>query len=252
MIDSHAHLNDERFNEDLAEVVERAWQSGLTGIINVGYDIPSSYRALRLARENPQMHAVVGVHPHDANDVDEAALAVIQELAQEPKVVAIGETGLDYFYDHSPRDVQRSAFRLHLSLARRLDLPVVIHSRDAVADTLTIVKEYPDVRCLLHCYSGSLETAKQYVALGHFLSFAGPISFKNANRLQEVAQALPLEHVLIETDSPYLAPVPKRGKRNEPAYVLHVAQKLAELHAVSLETVMEITRKNTCSFFGIS
>ncbi len=249
MFDSHAHLNDEQFESDLAEVIVRAKEWGVERIINVGFDIPSSQKAVELAEIYPQMYAVIGIHPHEAKLWDESADETLRTLATHKKVVAIGETGLDYYYDHSPREQQQTIFRQHFLLAQKLNLPLVIHSRDATADTLAIVREFTDVSCLLHCFSGSVETAKQYLEMGDYLSFAGPITFKNASRLQEVVRAVPLDRILIETDCPYLAPVPKRGKRNEPANVRYVAEKLAELRDVNLDTLLAATRENTIRFF---
>lgn len=251
MIDSHAHLNDPRYDSILDDVIARAQAAGVEGIINIGYDLPSSRRAVELAQEYGWMYAVVGIHPHDADGVTPEIMVELEALAKEKGVVAIGETGLDYYYDNSPRDIQRKVFRAQLDLARRLDLPVVIHSREATQDTLEIIKENPDNRYLLHCYSQSLESAKIYLDLGCFISFAGPITFKNADKLRKVAAAIPLERLLIETDCPYLAPVPHRGKTNEPAWVKFVAEKLAELHNISLEELIEITNNNTREFFNL-
>ena len=251
MFDSHAHLNDEKFNEDLEAVVRRAHEAGVEGIVNVGYDLSSSQKAVALAEEHENMYAVIGVHPHDAESFSEHSKERLVELAKHAKVVAIGETGLDYYYDNSPREVQRKVFQEHYDLARQLGKPVVIHSRDAAADTMEIVEANKGVPSLLHCYSGSLEMAQQYVAMGHYLSFAGPITFKNANRLRKVAAGVPLDKVMVETDCPYLAPIPYRGKRNEPSFVIHVAQELADLHGVDIGKIKAITRANTMRFFGI-
>ncbi len=251
MIDSHAHLNDQRFKAILPDVLARAKTAGLEGIINIGSDLPSSYSAVALAEEYDWLHAVVGIHPHEAESVTAEIMVELEQLAKDKIVVGIGETGLDYYYDNSPRDQQQKVFRAHLDLASRLDLPVVIHSRDATQDTLNILKEHPDNRCLLHCYSGSLETAKIYLDLGYYISFAGPITFKNAHKLRTVAANIPLDRLMIETDCPYLAPEPHRGKTNEPAWVLHVAEKIAELHGVSVEEVKAITMENTRTFFNL-
>lgn len=251
MIDSHAHLNDERFDGIHAQVIQRAKEAGVEVIINVGYDLPSSQKAIELAASYPGLYATVGFHPHSAKLFNEAGYDELITLAQQPKVVAIGEIGLDYYYDNSPREQQKYAFRRQMALAKELDLPVVIHSRDATKDTIDIIKEFPDVRCLLHCYSGSLETAREYLAMGHYISIAGPVTFKNASRLQEVAKNIPLDRLLIETDCPYLAPVPMRGKQNEPAYVKYVAEKLAELQHVSFEELVKQTMENTIKFFAL-
>jgi TatD DNase family protein len=251
VIDSHAHLNDPDFDADLHEVIQRAKAAGVTGIINIGYDLPSSRRAVELAAEYDWMHAVTGVHPHYAQKVTPEILAELEQLARAPQVVAIGETGLDYYYDNSPREIQQQVFHRHLELAERLGLPVVVHSRDATQDTLAIIREHPGNRYLMHCYSQSVESARIYLDLGCYISFAGPVTFKNAHKLRQVAAAVPLDRLLIETDCPYLAPVPHRGKRNEPAWVKHVAEKLSELHSIPVEELIAVTTANTQAFFGI-
>lgn len=252
MIDSHAHLNDKKFSLDLEEVLARARLAGVKAVINVGYDLESSKRAVELAEEHLDLYAVVGVHPHDAQTCTPAILDHIRQLLEHPKVVAIGETGLDYYYDNSPREIQRAVFRDHLSLAREVKKPVVIHSREAAQDTLQIVQDYPDVSCLLHCYSGSWEMAQEYKKLGHYFSFGGPITFSNAHKLRAVAAKIPLERVMLETDCPYLTPHPHRGKRNEPAYLVHTAEKLASIHGVDVEDVVSITEDNTRRFFAMN
>lgn len=252
MIDSHAHLNDPRFAEDLDEVIARAKEAGVHTITNIGYDLASSRRAVALAEQYTGFWAVVGLHPHDARLWNEGMLRAFTELAQHPRVVAIGEIGLDYHYDNSPRDKQREVFRAQLALARKLGLPAVIHSRDASRDTVEIIEEFPDVNCLLHCYSGSWETAEIYRQLGHFFSFGGPITFKNAHKLRSVAQRISAERLLVETDCPYLTPHPFRGKRNEPAYLPYVVEKLAELHGLSVEEMINLTEENTRRFFRLT
>lgn len=251
MIDSHAHLNDPAFEEDLAAVVSRAREAGVEAIINVGYDFTSSRRAIELAESFPGLWAVVGLHPHDAKQWTSDSRNELEELTEHAKVVAIGEAGLDYHYDHSPRDVQRHVFKEQLDLARELSLPVVIHSREATKDTLDIVSEFPDVSCLLHCYSGSLETAKVHEKMGHFFSFGGPITFANAHKLRDIVAGIPLERVLLETDCPYLTPHPYRGKRNEPAHLILIAEKLAAIHGCAVEDVVRQTVENTRRFFGL-
>lgn len=251
LIDSHAHLNDAAFAQDLPEVVARAEAAGVHTIINVGYDLPSSKRAVELAQLYPQLWAVVGVHPHDAKTWCPEVKKSLVELCKHPKVLAIGEAGLDYYYDNSPRDQQRAVFREQLALARELKMNVVIHSREATQDTLEIMQEFPDVSCLLHCYSGSLETAQTYTEMGHYFSFGGPITFQNANRLREVVSKMPLDRVLLETDCPYLTPHPHRGKRNEPAYLTYTAAKLGAIHGCSVEEIAQITAENTRRFFTL-
>lgn len=252
MIDSHAHLNDPRFKKDLSQVIDRATTAGVNTVINIGYDLKSSKKAIKLAEEYPQLYAVIGVHPHDAKTFTEEIEENLKELAVHPKVVAIGETGLDYHYDNSPRDVQRQVFRRQLTLAQELTLPAVIHARDASQDTLEILQEFPDLSCLLHCYSGSWEMSEHYRKLGHYFSFGGPITFKNANKLRGVVARIPLELTMIETDCPYLTPHPHRGKRNEPAYLPYIAEKLAEIHGCTKQEVERITTENTKQFFRLA
>lgn len=252
MIDSHAHLNDPRFASDVAEVVQRAQANGVKGIINVGYDLESSRQAVQLAEEFPSLYAVIGVHPHDAKTWTDEIEEELRKLSAHRKVVAIGETGLDYHYDNSPRDVQQEVFRKQLALAQELGLPAVIHSREAAQDTLEIIKEFPDVRCVLHCYSGSWEMAQEYLKLGHFFSVGGPITFKNAHKLRGVISQIPLSSMFLETDCPYLTPVPHRGKRNEPAYLGLISEQLAELHGMTAVEVSQITEDNTRRFFRIT
>ncbi|HHY16003.1 MAG TPA: TatD family hydrolase [Firmicutes bacterium] len=252
MIDSHAHLNDPRFAEDLDDVIGRAEAAGVQTIINIGYDLESSRRAVELTEQYTGLWAVVGLHPHDARLWTEEVRDALAELAQHPKVVAIGEVGLDYHYDNSPRDKQREVFGLQLTLARELGLPAVIHSRDASGDTVEIIEKFSDVNCLLHCYSGSWETAEIYRKLGHFFSFGGPITFNNAHKLRGVARRISPERLLVETDCPYLTPHPFRGKRNEPAYLPYIVEKLAELHGLTAAEMTKITVENTKHFFRLT
>lgn len=252
MIDSHAHLNDPQFSADVAEVVARAAESGVTGIINVGYDLSSSQSAVELGERFPGLYAVVGVHPHDAKTWNSEVEQAIRELASHSKVVALGEMGLDYYYDHSPREIQQEVFRAQLALARDLCLPAVIHSREAAQDTLNILKEFRDVPAVLHCYSGSWEMAQEYVKMGYYFSIGGALTFKNAHRLRGVIGQIPLDRLFLETDCPYLAPVPHRGKRNEPAYLPLIAEQLAELHGITSAEAGVITARNTRLFFRIN
>lgn len=251
MIDSHAHLNDPAFTDDLEQVILQASEAGVDEIINVGYDLESSSYGIELAERFDRLWAVVGLHPHDAKTWTSQTEDALRKMVKHPKVLAIGETGLDFHYDNSPRNDQREVFRQQLALAREVDLPAVIHSRDAAQETLEIIKEYSDVPCLLHCYSGSFEMAEEYIKLGCYFSFGGPITFKNANRLRNIVARMPLERVLIETDCPYLTPHPHRGKRNEPAYLLYTAEKLAEISGHTLEEIARITEENTRKFFRL-
>ncbi|MDN5326930.1 MAG: TatD DNase family protein [Moorella sp. (in: firmicutes)] len=253
LIDSHAHLNDPAFAGDLDQVMTRLEQAGVVGLVNVGYDVPSSRLAVEQAHSRGYIYAAVAVHPHDALNFDEEAAAIIRGLAGDSRVVAIGETGLDYYRNLSPRRRQQEVFHWHLDLARSLRLPVIIHDRDAHEDTLRILQQaapYP-AGGVLHCFSGSWEMARRCLDLGFYISFAGPVTFKNAVKLRAVAARVPLERLLIETDCPYLTPEPHRGQRNEPAYVGLVAAALAAARGQAVEEVMAATTANARKLFGI-
>ncbi|PLT27763.1 TatD family hydrolase [Peribacillus deserti] len=253
LFDTHAHLNDEQFNEDLTEVIERAKAEGVSQIVVVGFDRPTINRAMELCETYDFIYAAVGWHPVDAIDLTEEDLKWIEELAAHPRVVAIGEMGLDYHWDKSPKDIQKEVFKKQIRLAKRVKLPIIIHNRDATADIVEILKEEnaAEVGGIMHCFSGSAETAKECVNMNFYISLGGPVTFKNAKKPKEVAQEIPLEKLLIETDCPYLAPHPNRGKRNEPAYVKLVAEQIAELKGISLEEVAEATTRNARKLFGI-
>ena len=253
LIDSHAHLDDKRFNRDRKKLIENFENDGLELVVNIGADLKSSIDSVKLAEEYENIYAAVGVHPHSAKELDDDMLEIIRSFASREKVVAIGEIGLDYYYDNSPRDVQKIWFKKQLDLAKEVDLPVVIHTRDASQETFDILKEAQDgtLRGVLHCYSGSLEMALEYIKMGFYISLAGPVTFKNSKESKKVAQGVPLERLLIETDSPYLTPEPNRGKRNEPAYVRYVAAEIAELRGISYEELIEATSRNTKELFGI-
>lgn len=253
LIDSHAHLDDERFDKDRDDIIKSLYESYVELVINPGADLNSSIKAVALAEKYDNIYAAVGVHPHSASEMDQSTMDILRSFAAREKVVAIGEIGLDYYYDNSPRDVQRRWFREQLRLAKEVDLPVIIHSRDAAGDTMEILKEEQDGRLtgVLHCYSGSVEMAEEYIKLGFYISLAGPVTFKNAKVPKEVAKAVPLDKLLIETDSPYMTPEPYRGKRNEPKYVRYVAETLAELRGISLEELAEKTSENAKKLFKI-
>lgn len=253
LIDSHAHLDGKEFDHDRKEVLEYAFESGIEKIINIGFDFPSSQRSIALAEEYEQVYAAVGFHPHDAKEAKEGYLQSLQRLAAHPKVVAIGEIGLDYYYNHSDPEVQRKVFVEQIGLARELKMPVIIHNRDAHGDTLEILQRERggENGGVLHCFSGSWEMAKTCMDLGFYISLAGPVTFKNARKAIEVAVNMPLSRLLVETDCPYLTPEPYRGKRNEPAYVRFVAERIAELKGVSLEELAAATKRNTEELFGI-
>ncbi|MCR6545262.1 TatD family hydrolase [Dehalobacterium formicoaceticum] len=254
LFDTHAHLNDPAFAGDLEAVIERAGEAGVKRIATVGYDLPSSVQAIKLAKRFKGIYAVIGLHPHDATALDEDSLYQLEVYAREPEVVAIGEIGLDYYRDHSPRDVQQEAFRKQIRLAKKLGKPIVIHDREAHGDTMQIIKEEKGGinGGIFHCFSGSWEMARQCITLGFHISMAGPVTFKNANKLLEVAKMVPLDRLLVETDCPYLTPHPYRGKRNEPARVRLVAERIAELRGISLEKLAEATTKNAMEVYQIA
>lgn len=253
VIDSHAHLQDPRFAEDVDQVIERALQGGLEMIICVGYDLESSRAAVELARCHQEIRVVVGVHPHDAKTIDDRMLAEIWELARDPRVVAIGEMGLDYYRNLSSPDIQKQGFRAQINLAKKLGKPIVIHDRDAHDEVLSIIKQEKagSNGGVMHCYSGHLPLAVDLMKQGFMVSFAGPLTFHNAKKTVEVAARIPLDRILVETDCPYLTPEPHRGKRNEPLWVWEVAKKLGEIHQKSLQEVAYITSYNTRRLFGL-
>lgn len=253
LIDSHCHLNDRQFQRDQRQVLERARQEGVSTIVCVGYDLPSSREVVALAKRHSNLYVVVGVHPHDAKELDEAGIEALEKLAQSPRVVAIGEMGLDYYRDLSPRKVQQEVFRRQIQLARRLKLPIVVHDRDAHGEVMQILREEKaaDVGGVLHCFSGSWEMAKECIDMGFYISLAGPVTYRNSKTPQEVARKVPLDWLLVETDAPYLTPEPLRGRRNEPANVKLVAEKIAELRGLSREEFAEAAKANTKRVFQI-
>jgi len=253
-IDTHCHLEDENFSADRAEVIERARAAEVERIINFGSTMQSSIAVAELAKNFPELYAGVGIHPEEIDDFDEKTCARLAELATDKKVLAIGEIGLDYHWekDSERRLIQQKIFIEQLDLARQLNLPVCVHDRDAHGDTLKILQaEARDLRGVLHCYSGSLETAHEVWKLGWFIGVDGPLTFKNSAKVPEVVKAAPRDMILIETDAPYLAPVPYRGKRNEPAYVVEVAKKLAEVRGETLEEVADYTTANARRLYDI-
>ncbi|MEJ5186754.1 MAG: TatD family hydrolase [Candidatus Geothermincolales bacterium] len=235
LTDTHAHLD--LLGEDLAEVVVRAKDAGVTRIVTVGIDIPSSRKALEIARMLPEVYATVGVHPHSADELDGKALDELREMATDPRVVAIGETGLDYYRDLSPRDLQKKAFLAQLELALELSLPLVVHDRDAHDDVLSILERYAPFKSgfIMHCFSGDMAIARAVIEMGGYVSVAGTVTIPNAHRLREVARDVPLERLVLETDCPFLSPHPYRGKKNYPERVRIIAEKVAELRGLTLE-----------------
>ncbi len=252
LFDTHAHLDAEQFAADRGEVIAALPDRGVSLVVDPGCDLPSSRAAVALAEQYPFVYAAVGIHPEECADYQPADLDALRTLAAHPKAVAIGEIGLDYYWEENPpRELQQRVFRDQMALARELDMPVIVHDREAHGDSLAIVKEFPGVRGVFHCFSGSVELAKELVKRGWMISFTGVLTYKNARKAVEVAQAIDLEHLMIETDSPYMAPVPHRGKRNDPGYVCHVCEKLAELKGIDLERCARITLENGKRFFGI-
>ena len=249
--DSHAHYDDRRFDSDRNEALLALAKNGISNITNIGSDIKTSKKSVELAEKYDFVYAAVGVHPHEVKDMTDADLVKIADLSKHKKVVAIGEIGLDYYYDHSPRDAQRYWFKKQMKLSYDLRLPVIIHSRDATEDTIKICRESKIHGGIIHCFSGSVETAKIYLDLGYHISFAGPVTFKNAKSLPDVAKIVPDDRLLIETDCPYMAPEPHRGERNCSVYVKHVAEKIADLRGVSAEHIAKVTSDNAKKIFNI-
>ena len=256
LIDTHTHLDDPRYNDDRETMIHRARQAGVEAMVTIGCDLETSRAAVALAGQHPFVYASVGVHPHEVKHIDHGWYEEFRRLAESRKVVAYGEIGLDYYYKHSPPDVQRDRFREQIRLARELRLPVIIHTREAQEDTIAILREEgaSDVGGVLHCFSGDAWLAKDALDLGFYLSFSGILTFQNAAMLREIARNTPLDRLLIETDCPYLTPVPHRGRRNEPSYVTHVAAQLAALHApgLSLEQIAHVTTENARRLFKIA
>ncbi|HHX23895.1 MAG: TatD family hydrolase [Tepidanaerobacteraceae bacterium] len=250
LADVHAHLDDKAFDDDRQEVLKNIKEAGIT-VINAGSDIKSSEFSLRLAQENDFIYACVGVHPHEAQKVKKDYINQLEKLANNPKVLGIGEIGLDYYYDFSDRKIQKRVFSEQIDLAKSLDLPVVIHDRDAHKDTLDILKDLRPLKGLMHCYSGSFEMAQELIKLGFYFSFGGVITFKNAKKPKEVVSKLPLDRILLETDCPYLSPEPFRGKRNDPTRIPVIAKALAGLKELSLDKVVETTNENLSKLFRL-
>ncbi len=256
-VDSHCHIDGPEYDEDRDDVIARARAAGVTTMLNVGTGDPHSSafeRAVALSEQHEEIFCAIGVHPHDAKLFDDPVETSLVELAKNSRVVAWGEIGLDYHYDHSPREVQREVFRRQLRIARSLNLPVVIHSREAKDDTIAILREELDVyerAGVLHCFGGNLQMALDAIDLGFLISFAGNLTFKKAQDLRDIARQLPLDRLLVETDCPYLTPVPFRGKRNEPARVVETAKCLAELHDRQVNDVGRITSENFARLFGV-
>jgi TatD DNase family protein len=253
LFDSHAHLDDGRFDEDRELLIEGLKDRGVSYVLNAGADMESSRRSVELAEKYDFIYASVGIHPHDAANMKDQDISTLSDMAGHPKVVAIGEIGLDYYYDNSPRDIQRKRFADQLELSAAVKLPVIIHSRDAHKDTMDILKAHKSILngCVLHCYSGSWDMAKLLLDMGFYISLGGPVTFKNAAKAVGVARNIDLDYLLIETDCPYLAPHPHRGKRNDPAMVRFVAERIAEIRGMEAEELARITLENARRFFKI-
>lgn len=253
LIDTHAHLNDSKFSDDLDDVISRAEAAGVDKIIVCGYDMKSSRAAVRLAQKYEQIYATVGVHPHDSKDLDGDSLREISELAGQPKVLAIGEIGLDFHYNFSSHEMQFAAFEAQIDLAGALDLPIVVHSRESNPEALQALKDHASniKACVFHCFSGDEAFARKVLDMGFYIGVDGPITYKASEKLRRVIEMCPMDKILVETDCPYLSPIPHRGKRNEPAYVRLVAEEVARVKGVSLETIARQTTINAQELFGL-
>ena len=255
LIDSHAHIQGWEYVSDVEAVVKRAQLAGVEKIIVVGGagELSSNEAAVMLAESHPGVYATVGMHPHDAKEVGEEEIERLKQLTAKPKVVAVGETGLDFYYNHSPHEVQRKIFARFIQMARETGLPLVVHERDALNDAAELLRNEGggQVRGVVHCFTGDYQAAQKYLDLGFYLSFTGIITFKNAEPLRDVVRAVPLEKMFVETDSPYLTPVPHRGKRNEPAYVHFIAETIAKVKGLSFEEVARVTTHNVRELFRI-
>ena len=250
--DSHAHINDRRFDDDRTELINSLFENEIYAFTEIGYDIESSQRAIELANEYERIYAAVGVHPADVDKLDDKGLSQIENMLSDNKVVALGEIGLDYHFDDNPeRDVQKKWFEAQIDVAKRNNMPIVVHSRDAMEDTINILKASGHYDGIIHCYSGSKESAKILLDMGFYISISGPVTFKNAGKLVEVAKYIPDDRILIETDCPYLAPEPYRGKRNCPLYVKNVCEKIAEFREIPTEKLAEITKNNAKAVYKI-
>ena len=253
LFDTHAHMDDRAFDADREALLSSLPQQGLSLVMNPGCSLSSSKNVDKLTRQYDYLYGAVGSHPDVCDEVNEEVLDIYRQLCREnPKIKAIGEIGLDYHYEDIPREIQQRAFRLQMALAKELSLPVIVHDRDAHADSMAIVEEFPEVTGVFHCYSGSVEMAKWLVDRGWYIGFTGVLTFKNARKAVEVAEAIPLERIVLETDCPYMAPEPFRGKRNDPGKLYRMAERLAEIRNLSVEEVQTITLENGKRLYGIA
>ena len=245
LFDTHAHLDDRAFDTDREQLIAGLADKGISLVMNAGCSLAASRTSAALAEQYDFIYAAVGSHPDAADEVNEEVLEEYRKLCKlNPKIKAIGEIGLDYHYEDIPREIQQKAFRMQMELARELDLPVIVHEREAHQDGTAIIKEFPEVKGVFHCYSGSAEMARQLVNLGWYIGFTGVLTFKNARNAVETASSIPLDRILLETDCPYMAPVPYRGKRNDPGYLCHMAEKLAEIRGITTEEACRVTLEN--------
>ena len=251
LFDTHAHLNDPAFDEDRDVLLETFKDAGVGLVLNAGCSLDSSRDCIALAEKYPWIYCSVGTHPDTADEVNEEVLEAYRQMCKHPKVKAIGEIGLDYYYETIPREIQKQAFRMQVGLAEELDMPVIIHERNAHDDGMRVVKEFKDVTGVFHCYSGSAEMARQLVDMGWYIGFTGVLTFKNARKAVETAERIPLERIVLETDCPFMAPEPFRGKRNDPGYLFRMAERLAEIRGISVEEVHRITTENAKALYRI-
>ena len=252
LFDTHAHYDAHQFDPDRDAVLSALPEQGVALVVDPGCDLESSAAAVELAHRYPHVYAAVGWHPENCGPYTDLSLRQLRDWCADPKVVAIGEIGLDYYWDENPpRDLQRSVFRSQMALAEELNMPVIVHDREAHGDTMDIIRDFPGVRGVMHCFSGSAEMAKELVRLGWMISFTGVLTYKNARKAVEAAQAVPMDRLMIETDSPYMAPEPCRGRRCDSSLVYYVCEKLAALKGLTVEECARITRENGCRFFGL-
>ena len=251
LFDTPAHMNDRAFDTDREELIESLPQQGVGILMNPGCNLEDSLLSVKLAEQYPFIYAAVGSHPDSADEVNENVIAEYRKLCCHNKVKAIGEIGLDYHYEDIPREIQKKAFSMQMELARETGLPVIVHERDAHEDGMAIVKDFPDVTGVFHCYSGSAEMARQLVERGWYIGFTGVLTFKNARKAIETAQSIPINRIVLETDCPYMAPEPFRGKRNHPGYLYRMAEKLAEIRGMTVEEIRQITTENGKRLYGI-
>ena len=251
LFDTHAHMNDPAFDADREEILLGLKDKGVHYMMNVGCCMESSRDCIAMAEKHPFVYAAVGSHPDSADEVNESVLDAYRQMAQHPKVKAIGEIGLDYHYEDIPREIQKQAFRMQMELAQELNMPVIVHERDAHDDGMRIVKEFKNVTGVFHCYSGSAEMARQLVDMGWYIGFTGVLTFKNARKAVETAQQIPLERIVLETDCPFMAPEPFRGKRNDPGYLYRMAEQLAQIRGIDVEQVQTVTTENAKKLYRI-